>query len=147
MNVYPRWWDRTVTIYNRYEDPSTRIVKWYRHTMSGCFWRNVTMQMTLDNSTVGSNSQICRIPKTDKYADVIDWQNADDTFRTKYFTLQSGDFIVDGNVTDTVDEYTAGQRSSEVIGRYSKYNKCGIINKFSINTGNVDMEHYLVYGG
>ena len=33
MNNYPSWWDTTVTIYNRYEDPQTNLVSWHRHVV------------------------------------------------------------------------------------------------------------------
>ena len=41
MNVYPIWWDTTVTIYNKIQDPQTRVVSWQRTVIPNGFWKYV----------------------------------------------------------------------------------------------------------
>ena len=36
---YPIWWDTTLTIYNQFKDPVTRVVTWYRTVVGGSFWK------------------------------------------------------------------------------------------------------------
>lgn len=37
MNSYPIWWDTDLTIYNKFTDPQTQLIKWYRTVLTNCF--------------------------------------------------------------------------------------------------------------
>ena len=64
-----------------------------------------------------------------------------------YFTLGTGDIIVKGAVTDEIDEYTSGKRSSDFIKKYKALQGCMEIQHFSIDTGiGRCAEHYYVTG-
>ena len=38
MNDYPIWWNTTITIYNKYEDPQTHVITWFRKVVNGAFF-------------------------------------------------------------------------------------------------------------
>lgn len=63
------------------------------------------------------------------------------------FTLNTGDIIVLGEVTDEIDDYVKGQRASDLIAKYKKLQGCIEIESFTIDTGiSRCCEHYLVNG-
>lgn len=118
--IYPPWWNSTVTIYNRYEDPLTQIVTWYRTVLTDCFWK-VNVGVVYGNQSMNAsytNMIICRIPKNDNYVNAYIWKRLSAEERLLNFTLQVGDIIVNGEVDDDINEYIKGQRSSDLIERY-----------------------------
>lgn len=146
INIYPIWWNQDITIYNKYEDTTTQIVTWYRTNLSKCFWKNNIQKLTLGQETIETNSIICRIPKNDAFIEKYEWLKLPNDQMTNYFTLGEGDLIIKGTVSDTIDEYTKGSRSSDLKAKYKDLG-CLEINNISINIGNgVGMEHYLARG-
>lgn len=143
------WWDKTVTIYNKVVDPTTQRITWYKNTAENCFWKYVNNSYTIRGSmiTLDTKDVICRIPKTDKFVDKKTWQELTDEERKDYFTLANGDIIILGEVEDVIDEYTAGQRSTDLVAKYKEYDACIEIDTYVDNcqTG-VNLDHYRVVG-
>lgn len=145
MNVYPIWWDTTVTIYNKIQDPQTRVVSWQRTVIPNCFWKYVGDKVTIDKTVLETDNAICRIPKSENYLDKYQWEN--NSRRSNYFTIGLGDILVKGNVNDTINEYVSGQRSSDLIAKYKKLQGCMVVEAYSINTGTGrGSEHYYIKG-
>ena len=155
MSNFPfPWWDKTITIYNKLVDPTTQRVSWYKNTCNDCFWKCVNTTYTIGRAGISSSgvvletkSIICRIPQSEKYVDKRTWKDLKETERQNYFTLGKGDIIVLGEVQDTVDEYTAGQRSTDLVTKYKEFDECLEIDAYTIDvvTG-VGMPHYKIVG-
>ena len=107
-NHYPNWWDTTITIYNRYEDPQTQYV------LKDCFWKYSGNKITIDKVVLDTNSIICRIRVNENFLEKYEWINVPNDEMHKYFTLGQGDIIVKGEVEDEIDEYHSGKRSSDL---------------------------------
>lgn len=144
MSKFPKWWNSTITVYNRYEDPTTQQISWYRTVLTDCFWVVSAHNTFMTNSRtqVYDNSILCRIPKQSNYLSAYYWKQLPD--KTTNFTLQIGDIVVNGDVNDDIDEYTKGSRSSDLI---EKYKDLGIIKIMSL-VDNSDITrnipHYVV---
>lgn len=67
MNSYPIWWDTDLTIYNKFTDPQTHLIKWYRTVLTNCFWKYVGDKVSVGNTVLETNDIICRIPQNDKF--------------------------------------------------------------------------------
>ena len=146
-NKYPVWWETTITVYNKYEDPQTDLVTWSKKVLNGCFWKASGDKVTVGQVTLDSKSVLCRIPKNDAFVDKYEWMQMSDETRATHFTLGIGDIIVKGNCADTIDEYTSGQRSSNLLEKYRPYQMCLEIDDLAINTGTGrNDEHYYVRG-
>jgi len=146
-NIYAPWWDATITIYNRYEDPVTNIVMWFKHTVTNCFWKYTGDKVTVGETVLETNNIICRIPKNDIFLEKYLWLDLPNDEMANYFTLGQGDIIVKGEVTDNIDEYTAGYRSSDFIAKYKGLQGCMEVEEVAINTGfGRGSEHYYVKG-
>lgn len=147
MNIYPVWWDTTITLYNQFKDPQTRVVTWYKHVLDNCFWKYIGEKISVGDVELETNDIICRIPKNDAYLEKYEWEQLPNDRMGDYFTLGQGDIIVKGSVTDTIDEYTSGSRSSDLISKYKKLQGCMEIKQSANNTGagRCD-EHYLARG-
>ena len=65
--------------------------------------------------------------------------------RARYFTLAVGDIVVLGNIKDTIDEYTEGQRSSDLLNKYKRMGECFVIERCTINN-TAGLQHYYVRG-
>ena len=153
MNNFPfPWWDKTITIYNKLIDPTTQRVSWYKTTVENCFWKAQNVLFSMGRygvSTLGvvtENKEIvCRIPKDDRFVDKRIWKDLDD--REDHFTLANGDIIVLGEVDDVIDEYTEGQRSTDLITKYRAFDECLEIETYvnNVQTG-VDLPHYRITG-
>ena len=147
MNNYPSWWDTTVTIYNRYEDPQTNIVSWFRKVISGAFWKYSGNKITVGNTVLETKDIICRLRKDDDFLEKHQWLALPNDQMSQYFTLAEGDIIVKGEVTDVIDEYTSGKRSSDLKKKYKALQGCLEIQVWANNTGGGrGNEHYYVKG-
>lgn len=149
MNKYPVWWNNTVTLYNRYEDPLTQIVTWQKITLKNCFWKvNSNVSYSSDSlSNTFSNSIICRIPKNSKYVNPYQWKKLNTVSRNATFTLQIGDIVINGKIDDDIDESVKGKRSTDII---SKYKDLGAIRIELISDNSDDarnIQHYIVSQG
>ena len=144
---YPAWWDKTITIYNKFEDPVTSLIKWYRHSVSDCFVKNEHTKLYIGNTTLESNVILCRIPKQDDFLARHEWIQKPNDEMGSYFTLGIGDIIVFAEVDDEISEYTPGHRASDVTEKYKNLQGCMNIESLTINTGPERCyEHYLVRG-
>ena len=147
MNNYPVWWDQTVTIYNKYLNPETRVITWYKSVVKNCFWKYTGNKITVNESTIETDNTICRIPKNYKYLDRHEWEILPEESRKEHFCLGTGDIIVKGEVEDIIDDYVAGSRSSDLLTKYRKLQGCMLIERCSVNTGlGRGNEHYYVKG-
>ena len=153
MNNVPfPWWDKTVTIFNKYVDPTTQRVTWYKTVVKNCFWKasnDIYNMGRYGMSTVGiqleTKTITCRIPKDKRYVDKRKWSELSN--KNGKFTLANGDILVLGNVDDVIDDYTAGQRSTDLLSKYKVYDECLEIDRYSDNvrTG-IALEHYRITG-
>ena len=147
VNNYPIWWDSTVTVYNKYEDAQTHVIRWFKTVLSGCFWKNVGETVNINDVKIDTNNIICRIPKKDNYQSPHLWVALSNDVKSSYFTLRQGDIIIFGEVDDTIDEYTAGSRSTDIIAKYKALQGCLTIQEVGDNTGTGrGNEHYRVNG-
>lgn len=149
MSKYPKWWNSTVTVYNKYEDPLTQIITWQRTVLTDCFWKVNVGIVYGDQSlnTSYTNMIICRIPKNDNYLSPYEWKRLAAESRSSKFTLQIGDIIINGVVDDDIDEYAKGHRSSDLVDRYKDL---GIIRIETVADNSDDarnLQHYVASQG
>lgn len=135
MNDYPIWWDTDLTIYNKYTDPQTQITTWYKTVVTNCFWKPAGNKVSIGNTVLETDNIVCRIPESDRFLLKFEWVNTPNDLMSDYFTLGIGDIIVCGNVSDTIDEYSSGKRSTDLIAKYKDLQGCIEIQQVAINTG------------
>lgn len=146
-DVYPEWWETTVTIFNKFKDPHTKVVRWYKTVVEGVFWKYVGDKVTIGKTVLETNNIICRIRKDDKFLEKYQWIQMPNDEMENYFTLGKGDIIVKGEVDDVIDEYEAGKRSTDLIAKYKELQGCMSIEETAINVGAGRCnEHYYVKG-
>ena len=147
VNNYPEWWDKTITVYNRYEDPQTHVISWFRHVLDKCFYKDVGNTVNINNVQLETNNIICRIPIKDNYLAPYEWNALSNDAKPNYFTLKQDDIIVLGEVDDVIDEYTTGSRSTDLKKKYKALQGCLEIQQVGNNTGTgLGNEHYHVNG-
>ena len=147
MANYAPWWETTITVYNKYEDPQTNVVKWYKQVVQGTFWKSTGNKVTIGDVTIDSNNIICRIREDERFREAYIWAQTPNDEKSNFFTLGRGDIIVKGEVDDIIDEYTKGQGSSALLAKYKMLQGCLQIENVSINTGTARNEpHYYVSG-
>lgn len=146
-NLYPEWWDTTLTIYNKFEDPITHVIRWYRTVLTNCFWKYTGNKIKVGNVTLETDNSICRIPKNSNFLEKGEWITRPNDEKGNYFTIARGDIIIKGDVADTIDEYTSGSRSTDLEKKYKELSGCIRIEEMTINTGTGRCaEHYYVTG-
>lgn len=147
MNNYPVWWDTTLTIFNKYEDPITQVVTWFKHVVAECFWKPTGNKVVINNVTIETDDIICRIKKNDSFLEKYIWITKPNDEMANYFTLSPGDIIVKGEVDDDINEYVSGKRSSDLLKKYRTLQGCMTIEEVGINIGEGRCnEHYFVKG-
>lgn len=147
VNNYPEWWNQSITIYNKYVDPKTRVVTWYKFDIDKCFWKYTGNKVTIGESTIETDNTICRIPKNENYLDKHEWELLTDDAKKEKFTLGTGDIIVKGKIEDEINEYQSGSRSSDLLTKYRNLQGCMQIERCAVNTGTgLGIEHYYVKG-
>lgn len=147
MNNYPIWWDTTITVYNKYEDPETNIIRWYKHVITGAFWKYTGSTINIGETVLETNTTICRVRKDANFLEKYLWVELPNDEMGTRFTFGQGDIIVKGEVQDTIDEYTTGQRSSDIVAKYKLLQGCIEIQDVAINVGPGRCnEHYMIRG-
>ena len=148
MNHYPSWWNETITIYNKYTDPVSKLITWHRHVVEeSAFWKNVGNKIMIDNVVIDTDTIICRIKKDEQFLPKHEWIALPNDEMDNYYTLGRGDIIVLSEVTDEIDEYTSGYRATDLVHKYKDLQGCLTIDEVTINTdGGRGNEHYLVRG-
>lgn len=147
MNKFPAWWCDDITIFNKYVDNQTNVVKWYKTQVSNCFWKNMFEQRIVKDTTVATNSILCRVPKDARYLDIASWTMTPNDEKANYFTLNVGDIIIKGIVDDYIDEYMSGHRSTDIIKKYKQTSECFVVESASNNaTFGRSQQHYLARG-
>lgn len=145
MSKYPTWWNSTITIYNQYKDPTTKVTKWYKTILSNCFWKRVGDKVVIDKSILDTSNLVCRIPKNTKYVEPRKWVQLPNDRMPSKFTLQLNDIIVLGKCQDEINEYTQGKHSNDLLNKYK--GECLVIGQISIDTSlGLDNPHYRVTG-
>lgn len=145
VSNYPEWWNTTVTVFNKYEDPATRQITWYKTVLQNCFWKYTGNKIVVGETTIDTNTTLCRVPLNDAFLEKYQWNAVED--KSSKFTFGAGDILIKGEVTDSIDEYASGRRSSDVLAKYKKLQGCMVIDKCAINTGlGRGLEHYYVRG-
>ena len=135
------YWNKEITIYNRHED-SNNAVKYYRHNLKDCFFKRTNQKVMIGNTLLESNENIVRIPQQKNYLSPWEWGKVDN--KSDYLTIQPKDIIVFGNVADEIDEYSQGQRASDLI---AKYKALGTVFVRSVNDNTMlPIPHYCVKG-
>ena len=153
MSNFPfAWWDKTITLYNKYVDPTTQVITWYRTVINNCFWKNVnetyyvgTRGISTSGVKLETKTITCRIPEDERYVDRKTWDELAD--KSKNFTIGNGDIIILGEVNDTIDETTSGKHSTDLVSKYKKYDARLMIDTYVINTvTGVGLRHYRIVG-
>lgn len=146
-NIYPPWWDTTITLYNKFVDPQTNIVRWYRHVINGAFWKYTGNKVVIDKTVLETNDIICRIRKDELFKSKFDWIKLPNDEMPNYFTLAPEDIIIKGEVDDEIDEYQSGKRATDLKKKYKGLQGCLEIQQWADNTGDTrGIEHYYVKG-
>ena len=144
-NTYPRWWNQTVTVYNRRAVGNKTA--WQRTVIGGCFWQNLNSRKYAGNAELDTNAVTCRIRKDERYIGRVEWLGLSDDERAGRFTISRGDVIILGDVDDEVDEYSQGKRSTDLINKYKEASRCMVVEDFQDDTGGGrGSEHYHVRG-
>lgn len=147
MSNYPQWWDTDITIYNRYEDPQTHVIRWFRTNVSGAFWKYVRDKVVIGETTLETDKTICRIREDARFKERYQWISLPNDQMNQFFTFGRQDIIVRGNIAEDIDEYTQGQRSTDFIDKYKAMQGCMEIESISINVGGGrNNPHYLIEG-
>ena len=137
-NIYPIFWDKTITVYNRYETTDNSII-WVRTVLANCFVKNIGTQKLTQEMVATSNTMRVRIPQNNLFVESKEWTPANG------FTLQIGDIIVNGEVDFEIEEYTDGYTANDLLEKYKGY--CLTINQVTIDTGTyLTCPHYNVLG-
>lgn len=145
--TYPAWWDSTITLYNRYVDETTQVITWYRTVLSNCFWSHNENRMVVGDTVIESNNLICRIPENSDYLDKSKWVELPNDEMSNYFTFGIEDIVLLGEITDGINEYVKGSRSTDLIAKYKGFQKAMQIKEFTDNTGILRcMPHYYIQG-
>ena len=146
MSSYPSWWNTTITIYNKYVDPQTQVVRWFGHVIGGCFWKSSGSKIKVNDVTISTDTFLCRIRESTLFKEKQDWMILPAADKLVNFTVGLGDIIVRGAVSDSIDEYVAGKRSSDLLQKY-KMRGCIEVQKVAINVGGGrNSPHYYVEG-
>lgn len=147
MNDYPIWWDTTVTVYNKFEDPQTQVIRWFKTVITNCFWKYVGDKIKINQTVLETNNIICRIPQSEKFLEKYQWIQLPNDEMGNYFTLGVGDIIIKGEVEDIVNEYQSGHRSTDLVKKYKQLQGCLEVQEVAINDGiGRNNPHYYVKG-
>ena len=128
-----------LTIYNKYYNPTTKVEVYQRTQIVGVVWENRKAANVIKSGLISADQAAIYIPmaRGANYLQPIAWQAL--VSKVGKWTLQIGDFVVKGIVTDTVDG------SFTISDLKAKYNN--VLSIKSVDTmdrGNARMKHWQV---
>lgn len=145
-NEYPIWWDKTITVYNKFVDPLTSVVKWFRHIIPDCFIDDTPQMYIAGNVMAQSSDVICRIRESENYKSKAEWQKLPNDQMSGYFTISQGDIVVFDEVDDEIAD-VSGHRATDLLSKYKDAQGAITVKRFSDNTGvGRVMPHYYITG-
>jgi hypothetical protein len=129
-----------LTIYNKYIDPTTRLEKYQRASVVGVNWQAAKAVFQGAAGMVRSDVATIFIPLArgaTTYKLPIAWQAL--VTKTGYWTIQEGDIVVKGTVTDEITtEFT-------VTNLRAKYDNCLVVTSVDTNDqGSASIQHWKV---
>lgn len=130
-----------LTLYNKYIDPTTRTEKYQRAEIIGVTWQGRKAANGLHSGLFASNSVSVFIPfaRNANYVQPIAWQAL--VTKTEKWTLQDGDVIVKGLVSD---EITASPVFT-MTNLKAKYDNVLVITSVDMmDMGSADMQHWQI---
>lgn len=138
------FWNKTITLYNKYEDEQTGVIRWYRHVIDRCFVKTTNNKVTVGDVQLQTKENIVRISEQSNYKPPFEWRNLPNDQKSEFITLQNGDLIFFGEISEEIDELMPGKRSNDIV---KKYNAVGsmVINAININDF-LPGAHYFVRG-
>jgi len=91
-----------ITLYNKYTDPSTRLEKYQRVVIYDVIWENRKAINRSKSGDIANDTAMIYIPfiRGTNHLNPIAWQAL--TTKTGKWTLQDGDVVVKGVVTDEI---------------------------------------------
>jgi phage terminase large subunit-like protein len=126
-----------MTIYNKYFDTNTRADGWQRHVISDVFWdsnRGTSYFKGLTRTDRGAIYIPFYLNDMRNFVDTLEFQAS----RTGKWTIQNGDIIVKGTVTDEITKQSELEK---------KYSDVLTISNYTINDfGSSNMQHILIVG-
>ena len=93
------YWNSEITLYSK-QTASNGVVSWKISHHKNCFWQKKAMRERSDGAEFKPISVVCRIPNP-------------------FPEVRIGDIIVCGKVSDVIDEYVSGKRSSDLLRKYA----------------------------
>ena len=72
------FWDKTITIYTKYFDPTTKKTIWYRYNAYNCFFSMKKTNNIKLQDVILKNEYVVRIPHATNYLSYSDWCLSDD---------------------------------------------------------------------
>ena len=109
MSYYKgRVWNESITLYNRYQTlvSGKMTTKWNRTVLTDCFFGHQKNQVVDGLTIVSNNTFIVRIPANSAYLSPEDYYALGGRMGT--FTINKGDIIVRGNVSDVLADNDSG---------------------------------------
>jgi len=138
------FWNKTITLYNKSEDILTGVVTWNRHVLYNCFVKRTNGETNAGNVRFQTDGTVIRIPEQSNFVPQYEWLSLPNDRMKEAMTLQTGDLIILGAVSDDIDEYTDGQRSTDITAKYAALGSV-YVSSVNINT-DLPNKHYLVKG-
>ena len=139
MSVFKRAvWNETITIYNRYQTlvSGKTTTKWNRTVLSDCFFGHQKNQVVDGLTIVSNNTFIVRIPANKAYLSPEEYYALGGRMGT--FTINKGDIIVRGSVTDTLADNDSG---SALLTKY--FGRAFTVNRAVDNSKLTYTGHYM----
>lgn len=128
-----------ITIYNAYVDAATRSNVYQRSQILGVTWENRRAANKSSAGEISANSASIYIPlvRGANYVEPVAWRNL--VAKTGKWTLQNGDIVVRGLVSD---EITGAFTESSLK---AKYNDCLVIASVDfMDLGSANIKHWQV---
>ena len=108
------------TLYNKTINPSTRAEEFQRTVLTAVYWENRrAVNKIASGGDIKADKAMVMIPQSEgaNYLDPVAWQKLAD--KTGKWTLQAGDVIVRGAVTDEITDEVIDELTEEVTPAFT----------------------------
>lgn len=140
MNTqYPRWWNTSLTVFNRVFNADTKATMWQKTVLQNCFYLQNSGLVQSGAEIRANDSYVVRIPASEAYIPQAEWETMQ-SGREGCFTLAPGDLIFKGEIPDEIE---SGSGNS-LLERYKP--DCFKIQSVYDGTGYGVLGHYMAEG-
>lgn len=135
------FWDKEITVFTQHYDSETRITRWYKWHIPGCFVSETKAANFRSPDVWQENKLICRVVKQSNYKPYKEWCGLPNDEKQEHISFAPNKTLIFvGHINESIADNTSGNDLR------NDYQNSFMVKSFTDNTSFIP-PHYKMLGG